>query len=156
MTLILLVLWGITVFHTDPQRAPIESVEIAVEHTTPAALTLTRTTDGIGITDIRNDSAETLFISLPEEWHRDEVRGAALSAVISTDASLGFTRWTVPPGATVSFRVESAWNGLRIRNISEQTMRVAVTTIDLMQKSTDTDSYLIDDMIDIRFSALKR
>jgi hypothetical protein len=151
MTFLLLILWGVTVLHTDPRNSPIEQIEIAVEHSSPTAVTLTRTDDGIGITDIRNDGQETVFISIPEEWIRDEVRGATLSAVTATDASLGFKRWSLPPGATVSFRVDITWNGLRIRNISEETMRLAVTTIDLTTKTTETDSYLIDDLTDLDF-----
>ncbi len=151
LTLILLVLWGATVLRTAPENRPASQVEMAIEHQSPAALTLTRTTDGTGMTDIRNDGSEVLYVSIPEEWLRDEVRGAALSAVVSTDASLGFTRWTIPAGATVSFRVPLSWNALKIRNISDEAMRLAITTIDLHAQTTETESYLIDESIDVDF-----
>jgi hypothetical protein len=152
----LLILWGITVLRTAPGNGPLSRVDIAVEHQSPAALTVTRTADGTGLTDIRNDAPETLYVSIPEEWLRDEVRGVALSTVTATDASLGFKRWVIPTGATVSFRTSAPWNVLNIRNISEQTMRIAIVTVNLEQQTTETESYLIDDTMEIRFSALKR
>lgn len=156
LTLMLLILWGVTVLQTGPNNGSVSAVEIAVEHQSPAAITLTRTSDGTGIADIRNDSRETLYVSIPEEWLRDEVRGVPLSTVTSTEASLGFMRWVIPIGATVSFRTTDTWNALSVRNISNETMRLAVTTIDLQTQTTETESYLIDDAMEIRFSALKR
>ncbi len=151
LTLILLVLWGVTVLQTAPGNGAISKVDIAIEHQSPAALTLTRTLDGIGITDIRNDAPETLYVSIPEEWLRDEVRGVPLAAVTSTEASLGFKRWVIPAGATVSFRTTEQWNTLNVRNISEQTMRIAIVTVNLEQQTTEIESYLIDESIDVDF-----
>lgn len=145
ITLILLVLWGITSLRAGDRANDLGSVEIVVEHADSASLTLIRTRDGLGLTDIRNDGQGPIAVSIPEEWERDEVRGAPLASITVGDASLGFRRWVIPRGATVSFRVRETWNASVVRNASKDPLRLRVITVNLEEETTDSDTFLITD-----------
>lgn len=153
LTLLLLLLFGITNVRMEQKRAElVPIVTIAVEHATTAALTLTRTESGVGPVDIRNDSQEVLYISLPESWTRDEVRNAPLSSIVGEDPSLGFRRWSFPSGATVTFMTNRTWRKLNIRNASSFPLRIGIVTIHLDEGISSTDSYLLQKMSDLLLS----
>lgn len=145
ITLVLLVLWGITSMRANDRANDLGSVDIVVEHADSAALTLIRTPDGQGLGDIRNDGEGPIAVSIPEEWERDEVRGTPLASVTASDASLGFRRWVIPRGATVSFRIYETWNASTIRNVSKDPLRLRVITVNLEHETSDSDTYLITD-----------
>ncbi len=145
ITLVLLVLWGITSMRANDRANDLGSIEIVVEHADSAALTLIRTPSGRGLADIRNDGEGPIAVSIPEEWERDEVRGAPLASITVGDASLGFRRWMIPSNATVSFRIDDTWNASLIRNVSKEPLRLRVITVNLEHETTDSDTFLIMD-----------
>jgi hypothetical protein len=152
LTLLLLLLWGITSMQMRRRTADLlPTADIAVEHTAAAGMTVTRTADGRGPAEIRNDSNETLHVSIPDSWERDEVRGAPLAAVTADEPSLGFRRWTVPTHAAVTFIADDVWNKLHIRNISESPLRLGVVTVDIGSGKAVTESLLVDDESLLRF-----
>lgn len=145
ITLILLALWGVTSIRAGDRASDLGSIEIVVEHADSASLTLIRTHDGLGLTDIRNDGQGPIAVSIPEEWERDEVRGAPLASITVGDASLGFRRWVIPRSAMVSFRVSETWSTSIIRNASKEPLRLRVITVNLEEDTTDSDTFLITD-----------
>lgn len=153
LTLLALLLWGITSMQMHQRTADLlPTVELAVEHDQAAGISVTRTKDANGPVDIRNDADQRLFVSVPEEWVRDEVRGAPLTSVQGgEEVSLGFRRWSIPSHATVTFLQTGTWNKLLIRNVSKKLLRLRMVTIDIAQGTSTTESTLIDDEALLRF-----
>ncbi len=145
ITLVLLVLWGVTAVRAGDKAHDLGSIDIVVEHADSAAVTLIRTPKGQGLADIRNDGEGPIAVSIPEEWERDEVRGAPLASITVGDASLGFRRWVIPSGTMVSFRIKETWNASTIRNASKEPLRLRVITLDLEEETSDSDTFLITD-----------
>lgn len=145
ITLVLLVLWGIAEWRLADDESLGQTVEIVVEHADNASLTLIRTPNGQGLADIRNDGTGPVAVSIPEEWKRDEVHGAPLASITTGDASLGFRRWVIPRGATVSFKIEEPWGNAIVRNISKDPLRLRVIGLNLQQNTSESDTFLVTD-----------
>lgn len=115
-------------------------VEIGVEHNNPASLSLELSTLGTkGIADISHDGTETIFVSVPSDWKKREVRNAPLQSVSSDPPSLGFTRWTLPPNAAISFAIETAPRSILLHNPSSTPLKVSLAKVNL-----DTNEVLKD------------
>jgi hypothetical protein len=147
LALTLLIAWG--AFQMGQRNSPkpgAYGVEIAVEHTRPGGLSITHSIGGSAhLVDITNDSDETLGVSLPDTWERDEVRNVPLASLVGSGASLGFRRWTLPPNASVTFETDADIDDLSVHNPSNIPLRVRVTTVDLKKNTTNTDSYLLQE-----------
>lgn len=152
LTLLVLLLWGITSMQMNKKAADLlPTVELTVEHEKAAGISLTRTKDLNGPVDLRNDADQTLFVSVPKEWVRDEVRGAPITSIKGEEASLGFRRWSIPPHATVTFLQTGTWNKILIRNVSKEPLRLRVITVDISRGSSAIESILINDEALLRF-----
>lgn len=121
------------------------SAEIGLEHTKPVTLTLSFTTNGSkGVADIRHDALETVYVSLPSSWIRREVGGVPLAAVTADPPSLGFTRWSLPSGAVVSFDVTPP-STILLHNPSGIPAEVELTRVDLAKNSVERDIILVQE-----------
>lgn len=143
--IVLAVILLITV-HADRVRTIKEEgnppAEVAVEHEAPATLTIHQTTGkNPGIVEFTGDGGD-VRISVPSGWERREVRGAALSAVTSDPPSLGFTRWHLPEGVTLSLRTGES-PSLTIRNASAPPLLVVGKRVDVENGKTEEKSILI-------------
>jgi len=122
-----------------------DRVEIGLEHTKPVTLSLSFTTNGSkGVADIRHDALETVYVSLPSSWAKREVGGVPLAAVTADPPALGFTRWSVPTGAVVSFDVTPP-ETILLHNPSGIPAEVKLTRVDLKQNLVERDIILIQD-----------
>ena len=121
------------------------SAGLAVEHVSPLTLTI-RMSAGKreGIVELSTDGTETAAISVPSAWQRREVRGAALDAVSADPPSMGFSRWHVPPGVTVSFRVIES-PSLMIRNPSGIPLLVLGKKVNVLTGQIEEKSVLVKD-----------
>lgn len=152
LTLLLLVLWGITSMQMRKRTADLlPTIQIAVEHQRAAGITVTRTKEQNGPVDIRNDAQERVLVSVPESWNRDEVRNADVASVTGEEPSLGFRRWSIPSHATVTFLGAGMWNKLSVKNISDQPLRLGVVTIDITHGTSTRESTLVDDEALLQF-----
>jgi hypothetical protein len=107
------------------------SVTIGLEHGTGMALALTVTNgSGGAIIDIGHDAVTLIAVSVPTTWTRTEVRGVPLSSVTSQEAALGFTRWTLPAGASVTYRSNERIGEVILRSGSNTPFQVKLTTVE--------------------------
>ncbi|MDO8468578.1 MAG: hypothetical protein Q7S29_02365 [Candidatus Peribacter sp.] len=122
-----------------------ERIEIGLEHTKPVTLSLSFTTNGAkGVMDIRHDALETVYVSLPSTWTKREVGGVPLTAVTSDPPSFGFTRWSVPAGALVSFDVTPPATIL-LHNPSGIPAEIRLTRVDLTKNAVERDIILVQE-----------
>jgi hypothetical protein len=122
------------------EEAPL--AEVAIEHEKAATLSVHQSTGkGEGIIEFSAEGSDTA-ISVPETWQRREVRGGTLDRVTADPPSLGFTRWTLPSGITVSFRAEGNLR-LVVRNASPTPLLVLGKRVDVVTGKTDERSILI-------------
>lgn len=121
-------------------------VTIALEHRLPVTLTVGFSMQReVRLVDIMHDSAETLFLSVPRDWHRTEVRGAALASVSAEPAALGFVRWHLPARAGISFRTGGTWRQLSVENPGGVPLTLKVTVVDLESNTASHDVLLVKD-----------
>jgi hypothetical protein len=154
IALLPLLIWG--AYRIGAQKrldGSLTPIEIGIEHTSPATITITRSSGGtIHLVDVANESAETIGISLPEAWVRGEVRRVPLASLTSNDPSFGFRRWQFPPRAIVSFDAVHPWNHVIVHNPSEVPLKIDVVSIDVVRSQTTTESYLVTDTeLDLTF-----
>jgi hypothetical protein len=129
------------------QVTPMENVEMGVEHASPLSLSLSisaQTGEG-GIADMNHDAEETVYVSVPSDWTRREVRGAPLTDVIAEQPTFGFTRWHLPPGTTVSFAMERSPTSILFHNPSGVPVQVRLTRVDIEEKTIDRTNILVKD-----------
>lgn len=147
LALLPLLIWG-TYRGLSAERAQLlrPPVEIGVEHGGGARIAVTYSTGGQAqLVDIGNDGREVVHVSIPEDWERGEVHGAPLAQLVTDAPSFGFRRWSIPAGATVSYRAPQGWSGLSIHNPSRELLRIRITTVDLARNTADTEVYLLQD-----------
>lgn len=126
--------------------APSRSIDIGVEHENPASMRLDMTTlEGTGITEITNESPETLRISLPSTWTRREVRNVALSDVTSDPPSFGYMRWHIPAGGLVSFKMFTAPDRIVMHNPSGFPLKVRFANVNLETQEVVRDVILVNE-----------
>ena len=127
------------------QLLPGERAEIGLEHTKPVTLSLSFTTNGTqGVADVRHDALETVYLSLPSSWTKREVGGVPLTSVTSDPPYFGFTRWSIPAGALVSFDITPPQTIL-LHNPSGIPTEVELTRVDLAKNVVERDIILIQD-----------
>lgn len=154
LALLPLLIWG-TYHAVSVERAALlePPVEIGVEHDGSGGIAIAHGMGGNAhMTDIANESAAVMYVSLPADWQRDEIRGAPLASLTVEAPIFGFRRWSIPPGATVSYRTPADWRALTVHNPAGTLLRVKVTTVYLDRNEADTDVYLLNDKrLDLSF-----
>lgn len=149
LTLLPLLLW-MTVRFVKQQRAivtvPMPPIQISIEHTGNAAVTITRTMDTQPqLIDIANEGTGFIHIKLPDAWERGEIRGAPLAFITVEEPTFGYRRWHIPTGTTLSFTNPLPWTGMRILNPTALPLRLRTVTVNLEKKSVERESYLLSD-----------
>jgi hypothetical protein len=141
---------GITALSNGPLKATILEwqtegrVSIAVEHDASAALALDVTTlQGSAIIDCINEGATAFLLSLPESWHRREVRGARLEDVAPIETGLGYIRWKLPPGATLSMNIPKVPVHLTLHHASPSLLKLRLSRVDLGTNTVERNMILV-------------
>lgn len=118
--------------------------ELGVEHTESLGLTMELSAlHGKGIAEISHDGKETVFVSVPQDWTKREVRNVPISSVTSDPPSLGFARWHIPSGARISFTVPSAPSKIILHHPSDTPLKVDITRVNLDADTVDRDVILV-------------
>ncbi len=121
-------------------------VDIGVEHEKPLSLTMeVGVRDNVGMMDFFSEAEETILLSVPSTWVRREVWNAPIQTVTSKVPSLGFTRWTLPSRAGISFKVSDAPDSLILHNPSNVQMKLNLVYVDLEKEHTERETVLIQD-----------
>lgn len=119
--------------------------EIAVEHDTPLTLSLdVAEGKALMLVHASHSGTHTIHMSVPEDWVRTEVRGVALSDVKREGASLGFVRWSMPAGAEIQFHTKR-FSTARFHNPSGVPLTVKLTVVDLQQRKTEREAFIVTD-----------
>ena len=119
-------------------------VDIGVERDKPLSLTMeVGVRDNIGVMDFFSETDETILLSVPSTWVRREVWNASINSVTSEVPSLGFTRWTLPSRAGISFKVPDAPDSLILHNPSNVQMKLNLVYVDLSKEYTERETVLI-------------
>ena len=141
---------GVTALSNGPLKATILEWQtegrgaIAAEHKGSASLGLdVSTLQGTAIIDCVNEGEGTIYLSLPESWKRREVRNARLEDVTLVETGLGFTRWTLPAGATLSMTVPEAPRHMTLHHPSPGLLKVRLSRIDLEDDAVTRDTILV-------------
>lgn len=121
-------------------------VDIGVEHNEPLSLIMEVGVNGDdAVVEFFSESPETILISVPSTWVRREVRNAPIHTVTSEPPSIGFTRWTLPARAGISFKVTDAPDSVILHNPSEVQMKLILNRVDLEKEEVERDVLLIQD-----------
>ena len=119
---------------------------VVIEHDQPITFSLSLSMrDGIRMIDIAHDSKREIFVSVPAEWRRGEVRGVALNAVASQEPALGFVRWHLPPKAEISFKATGDWRRVTVQNPRHIPLTLRLTAVDLARDHAEHDVFLLKD-----------
>lgn len=120
-------------------------VALVAEHEGPAGMKITfSTAEGERLVTIGANTAD-VRLSLPQEWVRQEVRGANLSDVRQEEAGLGYVRWVFPAGSDVHFRSTRGWKTLTLHNSSPAPLKVDFVRIDPLSQESTYDAFLVAD-----------
>lgn len=145
--LLLLLMWGFLLSPARKNQLGLPVYDIGIEHAEPLRLSIAFS---IGkqssIISVEHDSLETVRLSLPEDWRRDEVRGSVLSRITSDPPEFGYRKWHLPAGSLVSFRTDIPWKQLTLHNPSGVPLTVRVTTVDLLMGTSETNAILVKDV----------
>lgn len=120
--------------------------DIAIEHTQPISITLELATlNDVAIVEFSSNAEERIFLNVPDSWIRRLVRNVPIARVRGTEESFGFTRWQLPPGAGMSFRVPDTPDGVVMHNPSGVPMKIHWKTADLLTEEVAEDITLLHD-----------
>ena len=118
--------------------------DIGIEHNEPLSLFLEiGVLDDMAAIEFFSESSETILISVPSAWVRREVKNAPIHTVTSEPPSLGFTRWTLPPRAGISFKTADAPDSIVLHNPSKVQMKLQFAHVDLATETVEKDVLLI-------------
>ncbi len=122
------------------------TADIAFEHQAPLAAHIKMSIlKGEALIEVSHEGAETVFVSVPEHWRRSEVRDVPLHEVTSEPPMLGFTRWTLPAGATVTFYSLDAPTNVLVHNPGGMSLKVRGILVNLNKETTSQDIVLVQD-----------
>ena len=123
-----------------------DSPVIAFEHGSPMTFSLTVSRRGtVRIVEIDDNAKDTVFVSVPQDWRRTEIRGVALSSVTSQPPSLGFVRFTLPAHAGITFQSEGSWQHVTVKNPRHIPMTLKFTGVDGNKNTSVHDVILMKD-----------
>ncbi len=135
-------------FSTNPSDAASVPATVGIEHVGPLRLSFLIARKQIaGYTSITNNSNETIHVSVPSDWSRNEVTGASLDDVTSDIPVFGFTRWTLPPRAGIKMLMSRAPAVLNFESTSRATAEIDLQTIDLTDLHASTKVILLKDQV---------
>lgn len=121
-------------------------VDIGVEHDQPLSLSMqVGMSETSGYIEFFSETSETILISVPSTWVRREVKNAPINTVTSEVPSLGFTRWTLPPRAGISFSVPEAPDSAVLHNPTRVQMKLDLAFVDLIDDTVHKEVVLIQD-----------
>lgn len=121
-------------------------VDIGIEHQRPLSLGLEVGVNGnIAVAEFYSQSDETILISVPSTWIRREVKNASIDQVVAEPPSLGFTRWSLPPRAGISFRINDTPDSVILHNPSGVQMKLDLAYVDLETDTVEKDVLLIQE-----------
>ncbi|MBU0458448.1 hypothetical protein KJ652_01195 [Patescibacteria group bacterium] len=122
------------------------TAEIGVEHTLPLDLEIAISNmKGIGLVEITQNSEEKIYVNIPNEWQRKEVRNTPINTIVKEPSSFGFTRWHFPPSATVTFGIPAYPDRFFIHNPTTAPMKVTITRVDLDTDKVERDVILVQE-----------
>ncbi len=143
-TLVFLLLFAVGSQWSQGTGSAEDDPVIAFEHGSPVTFSLTLSRRGsVRVVDIDHDAKETIFVSVPQDWRRTEVRGVPLTSVTSQPPELGFVRYTLPSRAGISFRSEGNWEHLTIENPRHVPMTLKFTGVDADKNTSVQEVRLI-------------
>lgn len=120
--------------------------DIGVEHEQPLSLSMqVGVSETSGYVEFFSETAETILISVPSTWVRREVKNADISSVTSEIPSLGFTRWTIPPRAGISFAMPDSPDSAILHNPTRVPMKLDLSFVDLIDDTVHKEVVLIQD-----------
>ncbi|MBI2636491.1 hypothetical protein HYW84_04175 [Candidatus Peregrinibacteria bacterium] len=126
--------------HKKPAQS---AAEIAIEHNAAMTVTVGKSSGRRdGIVEFIGEGAD-FRLSVPFAWKRREVRGTELSAVRADPPAMGFTRWHVPKGATLSFRVIGS-PSLTVRNVSTAPLLFIGKKADMKTGHVEESSFMLN------------
>lgn len=154
-TISLASLFAIVFFNSDwaaaiipkPAAPEMYTVDLGVEHTSPITfgIDVSALNDMAIIELTHKEGEETIAVSVPETWVRREVRNATIEEVTADSSAFGFTRWQLPSGAILSFRVPRTPEKIILHNPSQMPMKVEIARVDLEKESVEKDIVLIQE-----------
>lgn len=119
-------------------------VDIGIEHEEPLSLTMqVGVSETAGFVEFFSETSETILISVPSTWVRREVKNAALHEVTSEIPSLGFTRWSLPARAGISFSVPSSPASMMLHNPTGVQMKLDLAFVDVTNDTVQKEVVLI-------------
>lgn len=147
VTLAFLTIAAIYLF-TPGQNATVPGavLDIGLEHAQPMTLSVSLT-EGTrrSLIDMDTASTESSYLTVPEGWHRSEVRHAPIASVTAEDKDGSMKRWTLPKNAGVSFSTDEPFRTLKIHNPSGVPVKIQLTRVNLAKKTSSYDVYLLKD-----------
>lgn len=84
-----------------------------------------------------------ISVSVPDAWIRREVRGAPLDAIQDEPPTFGFRRFSMPKGATLSFRADTAPETIILHNPTDIPLQVRLSHVDLEKDAFFRDVVLV-------------
>ena len=121
-------------------------VDIAIEHIEPISMDIEISTlGGVAIADISQKGEENTLLSVPNYWVQREVRGVPIDQANIEDETFGFTRWNLPDGATISFRIKRSPDSMTLHNPTNSPMKVSVTRVNLETQEVVGDVILVQE-----------
>lgn len=120
------------------------TADIGIEHTDPLSLSMQVGVSAYGgYIEFFTETSETILISVPSTWVRREVKNAQLHEVTSEVPSLGFTRWTLPPRAGISFTMPEPPDSAVLHNPSGAPLKLDLSFVDLTNDTVDKEVVLV-------------
>lgn len=132
-------------FATNPSSAKEQSpMTIGLEYASPLSLSvLLARKEGAGYVSITNQSNDEIHVSVPSEWKRTEVTGAAIEKIKPDIPVFGFTRWNLPALAGMKMLLPEVPSGILFDSVSEAVAAVDLKTIDLTTNSVSSKVVLL-------------
>ena len=121
-----------------------DTADIGVEHASPLSLYIeVGRLSNSAMIDMYSDTTETVKISVPSEWSLREVRNATVDDIASDEPTFGFTRWSVPAHAGVSFYAPNGPESIMLHNPSGVQMKVNISNIDIEAQTVERNVLLV-------------
>jgi len=147
VTLAFLAIAGIYLFAPAQESVqPGAVLDIGLEHAQPLTVSVSLTEGSTrSLVDVDMSSAETSYLTVPDGWHRSEVRRAAIASVTGEETEASMRRWTLPKNAGVSFSTDDPFRTLKIHNPSGVPVKIQLTRVNLAKKTSSYDVFLLKD-----------
>jgi hypothetical protein len=119
-------------------------VTIGLEHDKPLSLgVLFARKDHAGYVILENKSNDAIHLSVPSTWSRMEVSGTTLAEVTQDIPVFGFTRWALPPHASIQMLLPEAPNAVFFDSPTMATSIIDLKMVDLPTLSASNRVVLV-------------